>query len=218
MLYALNGGRDEVSGEQIGPNLAPVTGDLLDYDEVMKRLDPMMDWLAKTYVNALNVIHFMHDKYSYEAIEMALHDRDVLRTLACGIAGLSHAADSLGDQHAKVSRCATSAASSWTSRPRVTSLLRQQRRPVDDLAVAVSMMTPRFGASSTRRCPYPVGADHHPTWCTASPPATRRMAARRANLRARRQSVERQGRAWCAGGAVKWSPRSPTTTPRTASR
>ncbi|MDM0033729.1 formate C-acetyltransferase [Variovorax sp. J22P271] len=95
LLYALNGGRDELTGEQVGPMLAPVTGDLLDYDEVMKRLDPMLDWLAKTYVNALNVIHFMHDKYCYEAIEMALHDRDVLRTLACGIAGLSHAADSL---------------------------------------------------------------------------------------------------------------------------
>jgi len=95
LLYALNGGRDELTGEQVGPMLAPITGDLLDYDEVMKRLDPMLDWLAKTYVNALNVIHYMHDKYCYEAIEMALHDRDVLRTLACGIAGLSHAADSL---------------------------------------------------------------------------------------------------------------------------
>jgi formate C-acetyltransferase len=95
LLYALNGGRDEVSGQQIGPKLAPVTGDVLDYDEVMERLDPMMDWLAKTYVNALNVIHYMHDKYCYEAIEMALHDRDILRTMACGIAGLSHAADSL---------------------------------------------------------------------------------------------------------------------------
>jgi formate C-acetyltransferase len=95
MLYALNGGRDEVSGEQIGPALAPITADVLNYDEVMDRLNPMLDWLAETYVNALNVIHFMHDKYCYEAIEMALHDRDVLRTLACGIAGLSHAADSL---------------------------------------------------------------------------------------------------------------------------
>ncbi|WP_422822915.1 formate C-acetyltransferase [Variovorax humicola] len=103
LLYALNGGRDEVSGAQVGPHLAPVTGDLLDYDEVMERLDPMMDWLAKTYVNALNIIHFMHDKYCYEAIEMALHDRDVLRTLACGIAGLSHAADSLSAiRYAKV--------------------------------------------------------------------------------------------------------------------
>src|SRR5215467_10622171 len=95
LLYALNGGRDELSGKQVGPQLAPVTGDVLDYNDVMTRLDPMMDWLAKTYVNALNVIHYMHDKYAYEAIEMALHDRDVLRTLACGIAGLSHAADSL---------------------------------------------------------------------------------------------------------------------------
>jgi formate C-acetyltransferase len=95
LLYALNGGRDELSGEQVGPKLAPITADALDYDEVMARLDPMMDWLANTYVNALNIIHYMHDKYCYEAIEMALHDRDVLRTLGCGIAGLSHAADSL---------------------------------------------------------------------------------------------------------------------------
>ena len=103
LLYALNGGRDEVTGKQIGPQLAPITGDVLDYDEVMARLDPMMDWLAKTYVNALNVIHYMHDKYCYEAVEMALHDRDVLRTLACGIAGLSHAADSLSAiKYAKV--------------------------------------------------------------------------------------------------------------------
>jgi formate C-acetyltransferase len=95
LLYALNGGRDEISGEQVGPPLAPVTGEVLQYDEVLERLDTMMEWLAETYVNALNIIHYMHDKYCYEAIEMALHDRDVLRTLACGIAGLSHAADSL---------------------------------------------------------------------------------------------------------------------------
>jgi formate C-acetyltransferase len=103
LLYALNGGRDELSGEQVGPKLAPVTADVLDYDDVMSRLDPMMDWLAKVYVNALNVIHYMHDKYCYESIEMALHDRDILRTLACGIAGLSHAADSLSAiKYAKV--------------------------------------------------------------------------------------------------------------------
>ena len=95
LLYALNGGRDELSGEQVGPRLAPITSEVLNYDEVMARLHPMMDWLARTYVNALNVIHYMHDKYCYEAIELALHDRDILRTLACGIAGLSHAADSL---------------------------------------------------------------------------------------------------------------------------
>ena len=103
LLYALNGGRDEISGEQVGPKLAPITSDILDYDEVMSRFDPMVDWLAKTYVNALNIIHFMHDKYCYESIEMALHDRDILRTLACGIAGLSHAADSLSAiKYAKV--------------------------------------------------------------------------------------------------------------------
>ncbi|MBL8539027.1 MAG: formate acetyltransferase, partial [Betaproteobacteria bacterium] len=95
LLYAINGGRDEKSGEQIGPMLAPITGDVLDYDEVMERFDTMMEWLAKVYVNALNVIHYMHDKYCYEAVLMALHDRDILRTLACGIAGLSHTADSL---------------------------------------------------------------------------------------------------------------------------
>jgi formate C-acetyltransferase len=103
LLYALNGGRDEISGKQVGPKMAPITSEILDYDEVMSRFDPMVDWLAKTYVNALNIIHFMHDKYCYESIEMALHDRDVLRTLACGIAGLSHAADSLSAiKYAKV--------------------------------------------------------------------------------------------------------------------
>ncbi|ABD88525.1 formate C-acetyltransferase [Rhodopseudomonas palustris] len=103
MLYAINGGRDELSGEQIGPTLAPVTGDVLDYDDVKAKLGPMMDWLAKTYIGALNAIHYCHDKYMYERIEMALHDRDILRTMACGIAGLSVAADSLSAiKHAKV--------------------------------------------------------------------------------------------------------------------
>jgi formate C-acetyltransferase len=103
LLYAVNGGRDEVSGKQIGPMFSPVEGDVLTYDEVFKRLDPMLEWLAKTYVNALNIIHYMHDKYCYEAVEMALHDRDILRTLACGIAGLSHTADSLSAiKYAKV--------------------------------------------------------------------------------------------------------------------
>jgi formate C-acetyltransferase len=103
LLYAINGGRDEQSGEQIGPLLAPITSDVLDYDEVMERFDTMMEWLAKVYVNALNVIHYMHDKYCYEAVLMALHDRDIVRTLACGIAGLSHTADSLSAiKHAKV--------------------------------------------------------------------------------------------------------------------
>jgi formate C-acetyltransferase len=94
MLYAINGGRDEVSGAQVGPAGPVVEGEVLDYDEVRARLDSMMDWLAQTYVDALNVIHYMHDKYAYERLEMALHDSDVFRTMACGLAGLSVAADS----------------------------------------------------------------------------------------------------------------------------
>ncbi|PGH55459.1 formate acetyltransferase [Azospirillum palustre] len=103
LMYAINGGKDEVSGEQIGPAYAPITGDVLGYDEVMARFEPMMEWLAKVYMNALNAIHYMHDKYMYERMEMALHDRDILRTMACGIAGLSVVADSLSAiKHAKV--------------------------------------------------------------------------------------------------------------------
>ena len=95
LLYAINGGKDEKSGKQVGPAIAPITGDVLNYDEVMAKFSEMMAWLAKTYVNTLNVIHYMHDKYSYERIEMALHDRDVYRTMACGIAGLSVVGDAL---------------------------------------------------------------------------------------------------------------------------
>jgi formate C-acetyltransferase len=95
LLYAINGGRDEVSGEQIAPPAPAVTGEVLEYADVDAKLDRMMDWLAKTYVHAMNCIHYMHDKYFYERLEMALHDRDVLRTMAFGIAGLSVVADSL---------------------------------------------------------------------------------------------------------------------------
>ncbi|WP_299406231.1 formate C-acetyltransferase [Acaryochloris sp. IP29b_bin.148] len=95
LLYAINGGKDEKSGKQIAPAYAPITADILDYDEVMAKFDVLMGWLAKLYVNTLNVIHYMHDKYCYERLEMALHDRDVYRTMACGIAGLSVVADSL---------------------------------------------------------------------------------------------------------------------------
>ena len=95
LLYAINGGKDEKSGVQVGPKTAPLTGEYLDYNEVMERFDVMTDWLANLYVNTLNVIHYMHDKYSYEKLQMALHDRDVFRTMACGIAGLSVCADSI---------------------------------------------------------------------------------------------------------------------------
>ena len=96
LLYAINGGRDEISGDQIAPPTPPVTGDILDYDEVFEKFDNTMEWLARTYVHAMNCIHYMHDKYFYERLEMALHDRDILRTMAFGIAGLSVVADSLG--------------------------------------------------------------------------------------------------------------------------
>jgi formate C-acetyltransferase len=95
LLYAINGGRDEVSGEQVAPRTPAVTGDFLDYDDVMAKFDETMEWLARTYVHAMNCIHYMHDKYFYERFEMALHDRDILRTMAFGIAGLSVVADSL---------------------------------------------------------------------------------------------------------------------------
>lgn len=95
LLYAINGGRDELSGKQIGPKSAPITDDTLDYDEVMSRFLPMMDWLARVYVNALNAIHYMHDKYAYERLMFALHDKEIFRTMACGMAGLSVVADSL---------------------------------------------------------------------------------------------------------------------------
>jgi formate C-acetyltransferase len=95
LLYAINGGIDEKSGVTVAPGLTPITSDVLDYDEVVGKLDAMMSWLAGIYVTALNCIHYMHDKYAYERIEMALHDRDIHRTMACGIAGLSVVADSL---------------------------------------------------------------------------------------------------------------------------
>lgn len=95
LLYAINGGRDEITGEQISPSYAPISGEFLEYDEVMDKFEQMMRWLAKVYVNALKIIHYMHDKYDYEAFEMALHDGDVMRTRATGIAGLSIVADSL---------------------------------------------------------------------------------------------------------------------------
>ena len=95
LLYAINGGVDEVSKKQVGPEFRPITSDYLDYDEVMKKYDAMMEWLAEVYVNALNIIHYMHDKYCYEKLQMALHDKHVTRWFATGIAGLSVVADSL---------------------------------------------------------------------------------------------------------------------------
>lgn len=103
LLYAINGGKDEKAGDQVAPEFEPITSDYLEYDEVMAKFDVLMDWLAKLYINTLNVIHYMHDKYCYERLEMALHDRDILRTMACGVAGLSVVADALSAiKYAKV--------------------------------------------------------------------------------------------------------------------
>ena len=95
LLYAVNGGRDEMTGEVVAPGFEPLRGRYLDYDELQEAFDKVLDWLAQTYVHALNVIHYMHDKYAYERLEMALHDTDVERLMACGIAGLAVATDSL---------------------------------------------------------------------------------------------------------------------------
>ena len=103
LLYAINGGIDEVSKKQVTPKFAPITSEYLNYDEVIEKYEQMMDYVATIYIKALNAIHYMHDKYSYEAIEMALHDKNVFQTMACGIAGLSVAADSLSAiKYAKV--------------------------------------------------------------------------------------------------------------------
>ena len=103
LLYAINGGKDENSGKQVAPKFDPITSEYLDYNEVMEKFDQMMDYVAKIYIKALYAIHYMHDKYSYEALEFALHDREIYRTMACGIAGLSVVADSLSAiKYAKV--------------------------------------------------------------------------------------------------------------------
>lgn len=103
LLYAINGGIDEKLKIQIAPATAPIQDEFLDFETVVNRFDTVMDWLAELYMNTLNIIHYMHDKYSYERLEMALHDREILRTMACGIAGLSVTADSLSAiKHAKV--------------------------------------------------------------------------------------------------------------------
>lgn len=103
LLYAINGGVDEISKKQVGPKYRPITSEYLDYDEVMERFNDMMKWLAQVYVNTLNIIHYMHDKYCYERIQMALHDKKVTRWFATGIAGLSVVADSLSAiKYAKV--------------------------------------------------------------------------------------------------------------------
>ncbi|QGG46385.1 formate C-acetyltransferase [Heliorestis convoluta] len=104
LLYAINGGKDELTGEQVGAPFTPITAEVLDYHEVMERYDTFLEWLARLYMDTLNIIHAMHDKYAYESLQMALHDRDIVRTMACGFAGFSVVVDSLSAiRYAKVS-------------------------------------------------------------------------------------------------------------------
>jgi formate C-acetyltransferase len=116
LLYGINGGRDEVSGKQVGPAIEPVKGEYLEFDDVVARFDRMMDWLAEVYVNAMNVIHYMHDKYAYERIEMALHDYAPLRTMAFGVAGLSVWWWTTRPRAS--SRCSGTTTTAWTRSPR----------------------------------------------------------------------------------------------------
>jgi formate C-acetyltransferase len=137
LLYAINGGRDELTGEQVTPPFRPIQGDLLDYEAVLLAYDLILDWLAATYIDALNVIHAMHDKYAYERLEMALHDYPVHRFLACGIAGLSVAADSLAAIRyatVKVTRDATGLAVDYTIEGEVPRFGNNDDR-ADDIAV-----------------------------------------------------------------------------------
>ena len=186
LLYAINGGRDELSGDQVAPVTAPVTSDVLDYDEVFAKFDATMEWLARTYVHALNCIHYMHDKYFYERLEIALHDRDILRTMACGIAGLSVAADSLS---ASSTRRSTSSATTGAS-PSITAsratfqctatqIYASTKSPLNwcrgswqrYASIRPTEMRPTRSRSSPSR----------PTWCTARIPAPRRTGASRAS-------------------------------------
>ena len=142
LLYAINGGRDEISGEQIGPVFEPVKGDYLELDDVLEKFERMMAWLAGVYVNAMNVIHYMHDKYSYERLEMALHDYSPLRTMAFGMAGLSVVADSLSAiKYAKVR------------------VVRDERGLVTDYQTEGAF--PAFGNNDNR-------VDHLATWVVSS--------------------------------------------------
>jgi len=142
LLYAINGGRDEVSGEQVAPALAAVKGDYLDFDDVTEKFEKTMDWLAGVYVNAMNVIHYMHDKYAYERLEMALHDYNPFRTMAFGMAGLSVVADSLSAiRYAKVR------------------VVRDETRLVTDYEIDGDF--PKFGNNDNR-------VDHLATWVVST--------------------------------------------------
>ena len=166
LLYAINGGRDEISGDQVAPTTAPVQGDYLDFDDVLGRFDKTMDWLAGVYVNAMNIIHYMHDKYAYERVEMALHDYAPMRTMAFGIAGLSVVADSLSAiKHAKVRvvRDETGLVTDYQTEGEFPVFGNNDNR-VDQLAVwlvSTFMHKLRQASDVSRRDPHPVDPHDH---------------------------------------------------------
>ena len=170
LLYAINGGRDEISGEQVGPKVEPVKGDYLDFDDVATKFEAMMEWLACVYVNAMNVIHYMHDKYSYERIEMALHDYAPVRTMAFGIAGLSVVADSLSAiryARVKVIRDETGLVVDYQTEGDFPKFGNNDNR-VDHLAAGGCVHVHEQAAKVSdlpQRHSHPIGADHHVERC-----------------------------------------------------
>ena len=166
LLYAINGGRDEVSGKQIGPASEPVQGEYLELDDVAVRFEKMMDWLAGVYVNAMNVIHYMHDKYAYERIEMALHDYAPVRTMAFGMAGLSVVADSLSAikfAKVKVVRDKTGLVTDYPDRGRVPALREQRQSGGSDRHVGGQHLHEQAAETPDvpERAAYAVDSDHH---------------------------------------------------------
>ncbi len=166
LLYAINGGRDEISGKQVGPASEPVQGEYLDFDDVATRFEKMMDWLAGVYVNAMNVIHYMHDKYAYERIEMALHDYAPLRTMAFGMAGLSVVADSLSAikyARVKVIRDETGLVTDYQTEGEFPVFGNNDNR-VDQIAawvVSTFMSEAPEAPDLPQRHAHPVDPDHH---------------------------------------------------------
>ena len=225
LLYAINGGRDEVSGDQIAPPTLPVAGDFLDYDEVMAKFDTTMEWLAKTYVHAMNCIHYMHDKYFYERLEMALHDRDILRTMAFGIAGLSVVADSLSAikyGKIRVMRDATRIGRRLSERRQhLNAAIRQQRRSRRSDRVRASSPASWRRSASIR----PIGtrrirkacSPSPPTSSTARPRATPRTAAARASRSGREPTRCMAGTAMAGSRPACRSRSFPTRIRKTAS-
>jgi formate C-acetyltransferase len=197
LLYAVNGGRDEMTGEQIASPTPPLTGEYVDYEELSKAYDHILDWLARTYVNALDVIHYMQDKYAYERIEMALHDYPLHRFMACGIAGLSVAADSLSAVKyagVKVFRNATGLAVEFRTEGDFPAYGNNDDR-ADSIAVGLVESFMVEGAPVPRlpeRGVHPVGADDHleRRLRQAHRQHPRRPSGRTA-LRSRRQPDER---------------------------